>query len=380
MKSLRVYSFFSGAGFLDLGFETEGFVIDFVNEYNRSFLEIYKYARKNMKLEEPKYGYYCGDINELLRGKGKKDLSSHVNSNRRNELIGFIGGPPCPDFSVAGKNKGINGSNGRLTTSYKRIILLYEPDFFVFENVKGLWSTKKHRDEYRKIKRAFSRKGYVLVDKLVNSLEYGVAQERARVILFGVKYSLLNNDKSIARKILKCNFKWGINEKYSTDKIKNIQWPTTAKFRPDGKLKCPPNIVNELTIEYWFNKNDVYRHFNSKDYFEPRSMERFNTIQEGDVSKKSFKRLHRWRYSPTAAYGNNEVHLHPYKARRLSVAEALAIQSLPKEFILPKTLSKSEMFKAIGNGVPYVMSRAIAHNIMIFFNSIDGGIKNVLYH
>lgn len=72
MKSLRIYSFFSGAGFLDLGFETEGFVIDFVNEYNRSFLEIYKYARKNMKLEEPKYGYYCGDINELLRERARR--------------------------------------------------------------------------------------------------------------------------------------------------------------------------------------------------------------------------------------------------------------------------------------------------------------------
>lgn len=379
MKSLRIYSFFSGAGFLDLGFETEGFTIDFVNEYNPSFLEVYKYARKNMNLKKPKYGYYCGDINDLLRGKGKQNLSSYINSNRENELIGFIGGPPCPDFSVAGKNEGITGNNGKLTTSYKRAILLYEPDFFVFENVKGLWSTKKHKDEYNKIKQAFSRKDYILVDKLLNSLEYGVAQDRERVILFGVKYSLLNNDKAIAKKILKTKFNWGTNKKYTLDEIKKIQWPTTNSFNPNGELKCPSNIVNELTIEYWFNKNEVYKHFNSNDYFEPRSMDRFNTIQEGDVSKKSFKRLHRWRYSPTAAYGNNEVHLHPYKARRLSVAEALAIQSLPKEFILPKTLSKSEMFKTIGNGVPYLMSKEIAHSIADFFNSINEEDKNVLY-
>lgn len=70
---------------------------------------------------------------------------------------------------------------------YPQSILLYEPDFFIFENVKGLWSTKKHREEYNKIKQAFSRKGYVFVDKLVNSLEYGVPQERERIILFGVK-------------------------------------------------------------------------------------------------------------------------------------------------------------------------------------------------
>lgn len=86
------------------------------------------------------------------------------------------------------------------------------------------------------------------------------------------------------------------------------------------------------------------------------------------MSRKSFKRLHRWRYSPTAAYGNNEVHLHPYKARRLSVAEALAIQSLPKEFEIPKSLSKSEMFKTIGNGVPFLLAEGLAKEIKKFIN------------
>ena len=379
MRSLRIYSFFSGAGFLDLGFEHEGFSIDFVNEFNESFLSVYKYARQNMNMIPPRYGYYCGDINDLLKGKRKNEISSYINENRKNEVIGFVGGPPCPDFSIAGKNEGINGDNGKLTNSYKKAILLYEPDFFVFENVKGLWSTKKHREEYNKIKRSFSRKGYVFIDKLVNSLEYGVPQERERIILFGVKYDLICKDKSLARKILKKNFSWGTNEKYSIDIIKEIHWPTTSTFVSDSVLACPSNIIEELTVEYWFRKNNVYNHNNSTDYFEPRSTTRFNTIQEGDVSKKSFKRLHRWRYSPTAAYGNNEVHLHPYKARRLSVSEALAIQSLPKEFILPRTLSKSEMFKTIGNGVPYLMSKAIAHSIKSFLiNELEENI-NVLH-
>ena len=64
--------------------------------------------------------------------------------------------------------------------------------------------------------------------------------------------------------------------------------------------------------------------------------------------------MHRWRYSPTAAYGNNEVHIHPYKPRRISVAEALAIQSLPAIFELPETMTLSDMFKSIGNGVPFL--------------------------
>ena len=92
-------------------------------------------------------------------------------------------------------------------------------------------------------------------------------------------------------------------------------------------------------------------------------MRRFD---EGDDSKKCYKRLHRWRYSPTAAYGNNEVHLHPYKARRLSVAETLAIQSLPKSFALPPDVSLSAKFKTIGNGVPYLLAKGVAEAVRTF--------------
>lgn len=366
MKDISIFSFFSGAGFLDLGFETEDFSIDYVNEFNSSFLDAYKFSRKKMNLSEPKYGYFCGDINELLRGKKKNDLLTKVNATREKRLLGFIGGPPCPDFSIAGKNHGIQGQNGKLTSTYKRMILTYNPDFFVFENVKGLWSTKKHREEYNKLKQAFSRKDYVYVDKLVNALEYGVPQDRERVILFAIKYKLLSDDKATARKILRKNFNWGNNKDVSIDKIKNTKWPDTSPFSPNSDKNMPQGIIKELTVEYWFQKNDVYKHYNAKDFFTPKSKERFNTILEGDVSRKSFKRLHRWRYSPTAAYGNNEVHLHPYKVRRLSVAETLAIQSLPKEFEIPKTLSKSEMFKTIGNGVPYLLAKKLAHEINVF--------------
>ena len=91
-------------------------------------------------------------------------------------------------------------------------------------------------------------------------------------------------------------------------------------------------------------------------------------IEEGDDSGKSYKRLHRWRYSPTAAYGNNEVHLHPFHARRISVAEALAIQSLPKEFEMPSDVSLTSKFKMVGNGVPYLAASGIAKSIFEFIN------------
>lgn len=361
---LNIFSFFSGAGFLDLGFEKENYNIVFVNEFNPSFLKVYKYARVKMNMEEPKYGYFCDDINKLQRGNCKINFSKNVSEARKNGLVGFIGGPPCPDFSIAGKNGGIKGTNGKLTSCYKRVILTQNPDFFIFENVKGLWSTQKHRIEYDKIKMEFQKNGYVLIDKLVNAIEYGAPQDRERVILFGIKYNLLNNNKKTSQSILTNNFNWG--NIYQIDDIRRCNWPTKNEFIENSTIPQPNNIIEQLTIQYWFNRNDVENHFNSQDFFLPRSMERFTTIEEGDVSRKSFKRLHRWRYSPTAAYGNNEVHLHPYKVRRLSVSEALAIQSLPKEFVLPKTLSKSQMFKTIGNGVPYLLAYQIARSVRTF--------------
>lgn len=363
---IKIFSFFSGAGFLDLGFEVENYKVVFVNEFNKEFLTAYKFAHKRMNLEKPQYGYYCGDINELLRGKLRQELKKNVDEAKKTDLVGFIGGPPCPDFSVAGKNAGIVGKNGMLTNSYKRVILDQEPDFFVFENVKGLWSTKKHRIEYEKLKKSFKRKGYILVDKLVNALDYGVPQERERIVLFGIKYELVDSDRKVAVCKLMENFSWGEDDRFCEAKRNLCNWPETNEFGTDSLLEQPTGILTDITIEHWFRKNQVYLHYNAGDYFRPHSVDRFNTILEGDVSRKSFKRLHRWRYSPTAAYGNNEVHLHPYRARRLSVAEALAIQSLPKEYVISKELSKSDMFKTVGNGVPFLMSKGIAKSIRVF--------------
>ena len=105
---------------------------------------------------------------------------------------------------------------------------------------------------------------------------------------------------------------------------------------------------------------------------------------EGDDSKKSYKRLHRWRYSPTACYGNNEVHLHPYQARRISVAEALAIQSLPPEFELPAKMSLTDMFKSVGNGVPFLAAKGLATTINEFlygnFSLDRSAVINPSYH
>ena len=60
---MNIFSFFSGAGFLDLGFETQGhFNVVFVNEFHKAFNDVYKYAHKNMNLPMPIYGHHVEDI------------------------------------------------------------------------------------------------------------------------------------------------------------------------------------------------------------------------------------------------------------------------------------------------------------------------------
>jgi len=358
MSKHAVFSFFSGAGFLDLGFENGGFEIAFVNEINPNFMEAYKYSRNLLKKNTPKFGYHDQSIDNFLDGQDKKLLFKYVATAKKEyESIGFIGGPPCPDFSVGGKNRGSEGDNGKLSSSYIEAIINNKPDWFLFENVKGLWRTKKHREFYEELKGKLQVEGYEITERLVNSLEFGVPQDRFRILMFGIKRT------HSSAKIIS-NFPWEKNMVFPGDQAFKFAWPKTSKF---GATPKKPKVPEELTVNWWFNKNDVEKHPNANDYFTPRAgLAKFEVIEEGDDKKKSYKRLHRWRYSPTAAYGNNEVHLHPWLARRISTAEALAIQSLPKSFVLPEAMSLSAKFKTIGNGVPYLLSHGIAKTIHNF--------------
>jgi DNA (cytosine-5)-methyltransferase 1 len=376
----KVFSFFAGSGFLDLGFELSTVDIAYVNEIFPPFLEAYRYSRQYLNLPLPEYGYHVGeeaDVTQLTEGEQASRLRDLIEDARKTtDIIGFIGGPPCPDFSVGGKNRGSEGDNGKLSASYIEIICQQKPDLFLFENVKGLWRTKKHRTFFETLKHKLNQSGYILVERLINAIEYGVPQDRERIIILGFRNNLIK-DMGIkldnTEKVLPEGFfPWDKHILYPKPKVFSLPWPSTATFGEDSTLPCPDGIAQELTVEYWFNKNDVINHANAKHYFQPRAgIKRFASVDEGDDSRKSYKRLHRWRYSPTACYGNNEVHLHPYKVRRISVAEALAIQSLPKDFVLPEKMSLTNMFKTVGNGVPYLASKAIAQTINGFLATIE---------
>jgi DNA (cytosine-5)-methyltransferase 1 len=373
-----IFSFFSGSGFLDLGFESIGFNVAYVNEIFSPFMQAYRYSRQCLNLPQPEYGHCEGeaaDVTRLVEGKPALHLREVMQDARqKHDIIGFIAGPPCPDFSVGGKNRGGEGDKGKLSASYIELICQQQPDFFLFENVKGLWRTKKHRAFFEDCKIILDRAGYVLTERLINAIEYGVPQDRDRIILSGFRKNLIKDmgislDQS-SQMLPEGIFPWESQIFYPKSEVFSGSWPSTDSFKEDSILPCFNGIPQELTVEFWFRKNQVLNHPNAKHYFQPKAgIKRFASVDEGDDSRKSFKRLHRWRYSPTACYGNNEVHLHPYQVRRLSVAETLAIQSMPKNFVLPENMTLTNMFKTVGNGVPYLAARGIAKTILQFLDN-----------
>jgi DNA (cytosine-5)-methyltransferase 1 len=282
------------------------------------------------------------------------------------DSFGIIGVPPCPDFSNSGLHAGGIGKNGYLTGVFIDRICELRPDFFLLENVSGLYRFRMHREYlFEQIKKLYQKK-YVVDYSILDALDYGVPQTRERFFLVGVKKKML--EKKLKRRVKTNETGWFVwtDPKYPNAK-KIYNWAKQNDFgqTPDR----PRNIPLELTVWYALKRPfDVTLLPNSTDFFHPYSP-KFLKIKEGDTSGHCFKRLHRYRYSPTVGYGNQEVHLHPWEPRRLSVREALRLQTVPDEYILPEKISLSAKFKLVGNGVPCTLGYAVARALR---NLVEG--------
>jgi DNA (cytosine-5)-methyltransferase 1 len=368
--SYSTISLFSGGGFLDLGFMNQGFQIVHAIESHQAFVDCYDYGIKNYVKKSKKEIFVKGAITANKIEKASDATSESVQSNLRKNYgnsIGLIGGPPCQDFSVGGKNKGITGDRGRLIFTYLEIVNKVNPLFIFFENVAGLLNTKSHQLGFLNLKEELE-KNYHLQYDVLNALNYGVPQDRARLTMVGFR-------KDVVRRLVKNNYKIIIETPTADDepvfrwpsKIfknpKNIEWPKQWQFGSKAAPEplCIPEKYTQLYVQHAF-RNLTESSPNQKECFIPYS-KKFKEIQEGDTYRKSFKRLHRFRYSPTVAYGNNEVHLHPTEARRLTVREALRLQSVPDSYALPSEISLTDKFKLISNGVPVKKAELIAKEI-----------------
>jgi len=352
-ERIPILSFFTGAGFLDIGFMQAGFQTVWTNEYDPQFAWGFEHGISSMTGEHFKISN-TASIVELGPNQIAREAFNNIQIP---EIFGIIGGPPCPDFSVGGKNTGRDGLRGRLSKIYVDKILDLQPTFFLFENVKGLIRTAKHKVFFDELRAQFSEQ-YLTEVKVLNSLNFGVPQDRERVFMVGINKKWLKRKLGV-RNIPKdyCWFYWPEDPRYSNAKMR-FMWPQDSPFGVNPKQ--PFDIPETLMVGPLIcNIEEIASLPNGLEGFRPRS-DKYTVIREGDVSRKSFKRLHRWRYSPTVAYGNNEVHLHPTQPRRLTVREALRIQSVPDTFILPSDMSLSHKYKTIGNGVPVKLANVIA--------------------
>lgn len=364
---IPLLSFFTGGGFLDIGFEQAGFKIVWSNEVSDAFADMYEYAVgawRNASGVRPSHAEISNrkSVTELIA----EDIIAEAFHGQTPALFGAIGGPPCPDFSSGGKNGGERGEHGRLTAVFVNLLCKLKPSFFLIENVPGLHRTKKHRAFLYRLVARLERNGYRVDLTILNALELGVPQNRERLFVVGFRNELIK--QRLGRRVIKSErewFPWPEEPRYR--KARDLPWPTIRKF--DGREISPPkNIPLKLTVyPLLYSDPPPGKLPNGKEHFKPYS-EKFNSRQEGDVSSKSFKRLHRFRYSPTAWYGNNEVHLHPIEARRLSVRETLRIQTVPDEYILPPEYPLSAKFKLICNGVPCRMAKRVAESISMFLD------------
>lgn len=170
MAKYNVMDLFAGVGGLSFGFsKIEKFNIVAANEIETDISKAYELNHPGVKMLN------C-DIGDLTEEKLQETLAGkHIDV--------LVGGPPCQSYSTLGKRQ--MDARANLFMQYKRVLQILKPKVFVFENVSGLLSMDKGR-LFPKIRAEFEEIGYSLKHKLLNAVDYGVPQQRERVILVGM--------------------------------------------------------------------------------------------------------------------------------------------------------------------------------------------------
>lgn len=366
---IPIISFYSGGGFLDMGFEMAGFEIVWTNEVDKIFAKLHSAGITSWRKSNGN-GIKAEIFNtKSITDVNSEEIISEAFPDGKPEDFGIIGGPPCQDFSMNGNLNGFEGARGKLTILFFDKIIELKPTFFVMENVTGLTKSSSTKEHLQKLLKLVQSE-YFVDHKILNALEFGVPQFRERVFFIGIRKEKMAEGK-INQTPLGQWFPFPSNPEYKNAAMK-YKWAMAVPF---GKKLIKPNeLPLELCVESCLvpskKENEIP---NAKEYFNLYLTEKqLQEIQEGETNRPSFKRLHRFKYSPTACYGNNEVHLHPYKHRRLSVREALRVQGVPDTYVLPPELPLSKKFKMIGNGVPVPLAKAVACTVKDFINENIG--------
>ena len=364
---------FAGCGGLSTGMENAGFTPWFVNEIVPQYCDTYK---ANHQL--PEGHCYVGDINEL--------------NNHIQDYKGFLqgidlvcGGPPCQGFSTANRQRIIDDPRNSLYRAYLQFLQYVRPKFFVMENVVGM--AKKLPE----IKEDFSKylgDEYVFDAKVLEAQNYGVPQNRRRLIFIGNR--MVVKPQAIFDEIDK--------QKRSPFVLRDaLEGLPKLKVKKQKGKSGVENYESGLTVrDFTYTINDFYRFINGEKvidklynhknrYNNPRDLEIFRRLPQGgdsthesiadimpytrrnNIFKDKYYKLEEGKICKTITshmkYDCN-MYVHPWEARGLSPREAARIQTFPDDYVFQG--AQNSWYAQIGNAVPVKLAEVIGNAIMKF--------------
>src|SRR3989344_5667079 len=327
---MKLVSLFTGAGGLDLGFEEAGFEIIWANEFDSTIWETFEYNFPDAKLD-------------------KRSIVD-IPSSDIPEAEGIIGGPPCQSWSEIGAKRGINDKRGQLFFEYIRILKEKQPLFFLAENVSEIL-LPRHRKAFNEILKQFEDVGYSISYKLLNAHDYGVPEDRLRVIIVGYHKNKVGFSFEFPKPL--------DHKLVLKDAIFDLRLAKAAKHlnKTNGSdLKIHNHeYMNGGFSTIYMSRNRV------RSWSEPSF-----TIQAGGRHAPIHPQ------APKMEFVSQNVRIFvPGKEklyRRLSVRECARIQTFPDDYIF-KYRDVADGYKMVGNAVPVLLSYNIAKAI---FSDLSG--------
>lgn len=279
----------------------------------------------------------------------------NIKSEEVPDADGIIGGPPCQSWSLAGMMRGARDARGQLFYEYVRVLRDKRPEFFLAENVPGIMSNT-HIREFKAIIGKLSELGYNAAYRIVDARDYGVPQERRRVIIVGYKKTLglrfifppPTHTRTGALTLEgKTTRKWVTLREAIGDLPRPV--PAKQKNKTNGDLQVPNH-------EYMIGSfSSIYMSRNRRKQWDDQSY----TIQAGG------------RHAPLHPSSTGMIKIGEDKwafkiknpvYRRLSVRECARIQTFPDDFIFYYQ-TVADGYKMVGNAVPVRLAESLARKI-----------------
>ncbi len=353
MTKYNVIDLFAGVGGLSYGFsKISDFNIIAANEIEKDISIAYTLNHPDVKMIN------C-DINDLTEEKLNKVLK-----NKKIDII--VGGPPCQSYSTLGKRQMDDRAN--LFMQYKRILQILKPTVFVFENVVGILTMDKG-NLFKKIQTEFEELGYILKQKTLNAADFGVPQQRERVILVGMKeknnfiYPIPTHGEGLKPYVtlkdaigdLPC-IKSGQEKNYYETDIGDNEFLKFVRANVDNFLeehKAPKNGEHLIkimeTLKDGQSKNDLPEEIRPKSGY-------------GNTYAKLWWEKPATTITRNFACPSSSRCIHPRDSRAMSIREGARLQSFPDDY---KFYGADGMKRLeIGNAVPPLLSIAIAKQIL----------------